>query len=141
MPGKFSRNGGQLALLTVQPNAWLALCTTPPGVQLLGTEYAATGYARQLVPMGLPTETDPPTLTNPGQVTFGPFTANVGDTVTHAMLMAAQLGGTQANMIHFWELDLARTPAQGDTLVLDPGNLVIICDASPPLVAVRLEGA
>lgn len=128
MPGKFSRSGGITALASVPLDTFLALCTSRPTPDALGSEYAAVGYARR--PMRRthpPTATDPPTISNADPVTFGPFTEGTGDAVGWVMMMQAATGGTAVNMCALFELDEPRTPGPGDALVLDAGALVLNC--------------
>lgn len=57
-----------------------------------------------------------------GTVTFGPFTANTGGVITHAALVSA-LSGTSGDLIAWWALDTARTPAVNDTITIAAGQL------------------
>jgi hypothetical protein len=128
MPGMFSRNGGKLALAQIPLDSWLALCVTPPNISALGMEYDAVGYTRKPIRMNLaPTDTDPPAISNLGGATFGPFIDAVGATIGWVMMMLVESGGGLVQMRAFWELDEHRTPAVGDTLVLDVGALVLTC--------------
>jgi hypothetical protein len=128
MPGKFSRNGGKVALGTLPLDSWLALCITAPTADTLGMEYSAVGYARRPCRLNLlPTDTDPPVVSNLSGVTFGPFLDNLGEEVGWVMMMQNEAGGTPVQMRAFWELDEPKTPDVGDTLILDVGALTLHC--------------
>lgn len=124
MPGEFSRFGAQRALdavtgraAPVTYTAYIALCTTAPTDSALGTEYTATGYARQVWTPSVPSAADPPETHNTNTLTFGPFTAGTGATITHVMLMDLSSGGTAlADMTCWWALTTSRTPAVNDSL-------------------------
>jgi hypothetical protein len=79
------------------------------------TEYAATGYARQVFGPTSATAAEPSVISNTGVITFGPFTAGTGSTVTHAAICDAA-SGTTANIIATVALTASRTPATGDSL-------------------------
>lgn len=103
-------------------NVYLALLTATPSDTSLTmasvTEYAATGYARQVFGPGAATGGTPAggaTISNAGVITFGPFTAGTGATVTHAAVCDAS-SGTSANIIATVALTTSRTPATGDSL-------------------------
>lgn len=124
MAGEFSRAGAQRALDAVTGRAapatytaYIALCTAAPTDSTLGTEYAATGYARQIFTPTAPSAADPPETHNSNLLTFGPFTAGTGSAITHAMLMDLSSGGTAlADMMAWWSLTTSRTPATNDSL-------------------------
>lgn len=98
---------------------WLALLTaTPTDTNLTMaavTEYAATGYARQVFGPGSATAAEPSVISNAGVITFGPMTAGTGATVTHAAICDA-VSGTSANIVATVALTSSRTPAVGDSL-------------------------
>lgn len=100
-------------------SVWLALLTaTPTDTNLTMaavTEYAATGYARQVFGPTSATAAEPSVISNTGIITFGPFTAGTGATVTHAVICDA-VSGTTANIIASVALTASRTPATGDSL-------------------------
>lgn len=100
-------------------SVWLALLTALPSDTTLTmagvTEYAATGYARQVFGPGSATAAEPSVISNAGIITFGPFTAGTGATVTHAAICDA-VSGTTANIIATVALTASRTPATGDSL-------------------------
>jgi len=98
---------------------YIALVTaTPTDTHLTmatQTEYAATGYARQLFGPTTATAAEPSVISNTATITFGPFTAGTGATVTHAVICDA-VSGTSANIIASVALTASRTPATGDSL-------------------------
>jgi hypothetical protein len=55
-------------------------------------------------------------------VTFGPFTAATGATITHAALVSASTG-TTGDLVAWWSLDTARTPAVNDSITIAAGQL------------------
>jgi len=124
---KLSQYGNQQALEAVfrrtqspaTGNVYLALLTaTPTDTNLTMaavTEYGATGYARQIFGPTAATAAEPSVTQNTGILTFGPFTAGTGATVTHAAVCDA-VSGTAANIIGTVALTASRTPATGDSL-------------------------
>jgi hypothetical protein len=100
-------------------SVFLALLTaTPTDTNLTMaavTEYGATGYARQTIAFSAATAAEPSVIANSGTITFGPFTAGTGATVTHAAVCDAS-SGTTANIIATVALTASRTPATGDSL-------------------------
>lgn len=98
---------------------YLALLTaTPTDTNLTMaavTEYAATGYARQVFGPTVASAAEPSVISNTAVITFGPFTAGTGATVTHAAVCDAS-SGTSANIIATVALTASRTPATGDSL-------------------------
>jgi hypothetical protein len=124
---KLSQYGNVQALAAVFRQAqspaagsvWIALLTATPTDTSLTmvalTEYAATGYARQVFGPGAPTAAEPSVISNSGVITFGPFTAGTGAVVTHAAICDA-VSGTAANIIATVALTSSRTPATGDSL-------------------------
>lgn len=122
MSGEFSRAGAQKALDAVSGRAtqtaqttYLALCSTAPADNTLGTEITTAGYARQAVTWSAPSAADPPETHGTTQLTFGPFTADPPN-VTHCMLMDAASGGTVANMLMWWALDVAKDAAVNESI-------------------------
>lgn len=112
---------GYLALLTAAPTDTTTLATM--------TEYAATGYERQVI------DWDAPILNGSSQyecrntslVAFGPFTAGTGTTVTHCALVSAQTG-TVGEIWAFWTLDTSRTPAVDEVLQFAVAALKLAVD-------------
>lgn len=100
-------------------SVWIALLTaTPTDTNLTMaavTEYAATGYARQVFGPTSATAAEPSVISNTATITFGPFTAGTGAVVTHAAICDA-VSGTTANIIATVALTASRTPATGDSL-------------------------
>lgn len=150
MPGEFSDVGSARALdaLTGRATAtartmYLALCTAAPtdtsqtigGTTFSITEYAATGYARQAVTFGSGTGTTGapslvsavPTTANTAAVTFGPFTAGTGATITHLALVSASSGST-GDLVAYWTLDTSRTPVTNDSVQIAIGALTLAVD-------------
>jgi hypothetical protein len=131
MAGEFSRLGkqrgldaadGRVSVSTFTP--FVALNSTAPTDSTLGGEYTATGYARQSVAFSAPTAADPPVTSNSGGLTFGPFTANTGATLSYASLMDGVSGGTAlANMYIWWTLTTPKTPATGDSATVAVGAI------------------
>lgn len=124
MAGELSRFGAQRALDAATGRAApatftasIALCTTAPTDSALGTEYTATGYARQTFTPTAPSAADPPETHNSNLMTFGPFTAGTGATISHAEMMDVSSAGTAlADMTAWWSLTVSRTPAVNDSL-------------------------
>lgn len=139
MAGQFSDAGSSKALDAVTGRAtvssgttYLALLTAAPGdtTTLAGmTEYTATGYARQAVTWDTPTlnGSNVPETANDATVTFGPFTAGTGASITHAALVDAA-SGTSGDILAWWELDDARTPSTNDSVEVTTGNLKLSVD-------------
>lgn len=100
-------------------SVWLALLTAVPTDTNLTmaavTEYAATGYARQVFGPGAATAAVPSVMSNGGVITFGPFTAGTGALVGWFAICDA-VSGTTANIIATGALTASRTPANGDSL-------------------------
>ena len=106
---------------------YLALCTTAPTDSALGTELVAgNGYARQAVTWTAPSG-DPSSTENTALITFGPFTTDFGN-VTHLMLMDVSTGGTASNMLAYWTADVAKDPANGDSITIAAGALTMTAD-------------
>lgn len=142
MAGEFSDAGALKALDAVTGRAtvtsattYLALLTAAPTdtTTLAGmTEYSATGYTgvnRPTVAWSTPALNGSgiPETSNTGTITFGPFTAGTGSTITHCALVTAQTG-TTGEIRAWWSLDTSRTPGTNDSLQFTAGNLKITCD-------------
>lgn len=139
MAGEFSDAGAAKALDAVTGRAtvssattYLALLTAAPDdtTTLAGmAEYTATGYARQSVTWASPTlnGSNVQETSNSGDVTFGPFTAGTGATVTHCALVTAA-SGTSGDIVAWWSFDASRTPATNDSLVVTTGNIKLSVD-------------
>lgn len=106
--------------------SYLALCTSAPTDAAAGTELTtagSNGYSRQAVTWTAPTG-DPSSTENNGALTFGPFTSDLGN-VTHAMLMSAATGGSH---YAWWTVDVAKNPANGDSITVASGALTMTAD-------------
>ena len=139
MPGQFSDAGSNKALDAVTGRAtvssattYLALLTSAPGdttaLSAL-SEYGATGYSRQAVTWASPSlnGSSVPETSNSATLTFGPFTASVTGTISHAALVTAA-SGTSGDVLAYWELDASRTPSTNDSLEITAGNLKLSVD-------------
>lgn len=109
-----------LALLTAAPTdattmASMAELTTP------GTN----GYSRQTVAWSAPSG-DPSSTQNSGALTFGPFTADLAN-VTHCALVSASTG-TAGDFIWYWTVDVAKDPANGDSITVAAGAVTMTAD-------------
>lgn len=139
MAGEFSDDGALKALDAVTGRAsvtsattYLALLTAAPAdtTTLAGmTEYGATGYSRQTVTWSTPALNGSgiPETSNSANVTFGPFTASTGATVTHCALVTAA-SGTTGEIRAWWSLDTSRTPATNDSLQFATSALKLAVD-------------
>lgn len=139
MAGEFSDQGSFKALDAVTGRAtvtsattYLALLTAAPDdtTTLSGmTEYGATGYSRQSVTWSSPAlnGSSVPETSNSATVTFGPFTAGTGSTVSHCALVTAS-SGTSGSILAWWSLDTSRTPSTNDSLQFATGSLKLSVD-------------
>lgn len=139
MAGQFSDAGSSRALDAVTGRAtvssattYLALLTSAPtdtSSLAAMAEYTATGYSRQTVTWASPTlnGSNVPETSNTGTLTFGPFTAGTGATISHCALVSAA-SGTTGSILAFWDLDSSRTPATNDSLEITTGNLKLSVD-------------
>jgi hypothetical protein len=127
MAGEFSDAGALGALEAVAgkttlsaATTYLALLTAAPAdddtVADL-TEYTATGYSRQAVTWSAAALNGSlvPEIDNSAAITFGPFTAGTGATITHCALVTSASGTTGEVRMH-WQLDTSRTPGTNDSL-------------------------
>jgi hypothetical protein len=107
------------------PQIYLALITTTtaPLDNALGSEYTATGYARQPVTFTAPTAADPPVTQNSALMTWGPMTAGTGSVVGSMSAMDALSGGAAGNQCGWWTLSANKTPGTGDSVTLAAGAL------------------
>jgi hypothetical protein len=106
--------------------SYLALCTTAPTDSAGGTELTTAGtngYSRQSVTWGAPSG-DPSSTSNTNAITFGPFSSDLGN-VTHLQLMDASTAG---NVLAYWSADVAKDPANGDSVTVAIGALVMTAD-------------
>jgi hypothetical protein len=105
---------------------YLALCTTAPTDSAGGTELTTAGtngYSRQAVTWSAPSG-DPSSTSNSGTITFGPFSADLGN-VTHLQLMDASTGG---NVLFYWTADAAKDPQNGDSITIANAALTMTAD-------------
>lgn len=106
--------------------SYLALCTSAPTDSAGGTELTTAGtngYSRQTVTWSAPTG-DPASTSNSNLITFGPFSSDLGN-VTHLQLMDA---ATSGNVLAYWTADVAKDPANGDSITVAIGALVMTAD-------------
>lgn len=139
MAGEFSDAGSNKALDAVTGRAtvssattYLALLTSAPGdtTTLSGmSEYGATGYSRQAVTWSAPAlnGSNVPETSNSATLTFGPFTASTGATISHCALVSAA-SGTTGSILAWWSLDASRTPSTNDSVEITTGNLKLSVD-------------
>jgi hypothetical protein len=113
---------GDLIVLLQVPQPYIALYTATPADNTLGTEYTATGYARQAITWTLPTAADPPNTWSTSQLTFGPMTGGTGSSIGWASAMELSSGGTAANMQAWWTLTNAKNPGVNDSVVIASGS-------------------
>lgn len=142
MPGEFSNDGAYKALDAVTGRAtvtsatkYLALLTAAPSdttTPATMTEYGATGYSR--ASLNTSAWTTPalngssiPETSNSGTITFGPFTAGTGATVTHCALVTSA-SGTTGTIEAIWTLDNSRTPGTNDSLQFAANALKLTVD-------------
>lgn len=109
-----------VALLTAAPSDTTTMVTmtevTTPGLN---------GYARQACTWSAPAG-DPSSTGNTALLTFGPFSADLGN-VTHLALVSASTG-TAGDFIWYWAADIAKDPATGDSITIAIGALTMTAD-------------
>lgn len=139
MPGELSDKGADIALDAISGRAtqtartmYLALLTAAPAdatTPVTMTEYAATGYARQTFTPATPAASGAVRRTsNTGAITFGPLTGATGAvSITHAALVSSA-SGTTGDLVAFWTLDTARSPAAGDSIQVASGGFTFDTD-------------
>jgi hypothetical protein len=136
MPGQPTQTGANRMLDAVSGRAtatsftaYLALATSAPTDTALGTELTtpgSNGYSRQTCAWDASTG-DPSSMDNTSLITFGPFSSDLGN-VTHIMLMDVSTGGTATNCLWYWSADVAKDPANGDSITIAAGALVMTAD-------------
>lgn len=109
-----------LVLLTAAPTdattmATMAELTTP----------ATNGYDREIAVWTAPAG-DPSSTENTALITFGPFTADLAN-VTHVGLVSA-LTGTAGDFLWYWTADVAKDPANGDSITIAAAAITMTCD-------------
>lgn len=139
MAGEFSDQGAYKGLDAVTGRAtvtsatkYLALLTAAPTdstTPATMTEYGATGYSRQSVTWTTPAlnGSSIPETSNSATITFGPFTAGTGSTVSHCALVTSS-SGTTGTIEAWWSLDTSRTPGTNDSLQFAANALKITVD-------------
>jgi hypothetical protein len=136
MAGKLSHVGSGNALdgtlgraTQTARTVYLVLCTAAPtqaSTLSTITEYGATGYSRQAIAFGAPSGT-PRVASNSGALSFGPFTAGTGATVSH-WVVASAASGTSGDLIAYGDFTSSRTPGTGDTASVAAGDIDIQID-------------
>jgi hypothetical protein len=106
-----------LALLTAAPTDATTVATM--------TEVTTAGYSRQACAFSAPSG-DPRVSSNTALLTFGPFSADPPN-VTHSALVSSA-SGTSGDLTYFWTWDNARDAANGDSLTVAIGALVMQLD-------------
>lgn len=107
-------------------NAYLALLTNATSgsvdntwtTMVSPTEYAATGYARQIFGPTTPTAASPSVISNTSIITFGPTTSSPGTTINWGMGTdnTGTGAGTTAKLICAFLITTPRTPISGDSI-------------------------
>jgi hypothetical protein len=122
-----ARAVGDLIWVLQVPQPYLALITTAtaPADNALGSEYAATGNARQPVVWTAPTAADPPVTSNSALLTWGPMTGGTGAALGSLSLMDSLSGGTAANQMAWWTLANQKTPGTGDSVTAAAGAVTM----------------
>lgn len=124
-----ARVSGDLVWVLQVPQPYLALITnaTAPLDNVLGSEYTATGYARQPVVWSAPTAADPPVTGNTALLTWGPMTAGTGAVLASLSLMELLSAGTAANQMAWWTLAATKTPGTGDSVTTAIQGVTMSC--------------
>jgi hypothetical protein len=137
MAGKLTVVGAGIALdgmsgrtnITAR-NLYLALLTAPASVTTTPatmTEYAATGYSRQLCAMGTPSGT-PRVIANTAGLSYGPLTGANGTTAVTYWALVSTASGTTGECVAFGDMVTPRTPAASDTLTAAIGSITVSID-------------
>lgn len=103
------------------PTVYLGLFTATPSDTGGGTEVSGNAYARQASPFSAASAGS---AANSGTITFPTATGSWG-TITHFALFDAVTAG---NMLVYGALTSPRTIGNTDTLIVNPGALVISLD-------------
>lgn len=98
---------------------YLALHTASPGETGSGAEVSGSGYARQSVAFGAPTDG---VFTNSAQKTFTAAGGNFG-TVTHIGIWDNSSGG---NLLYYGALTTPKTVKDGDSIVFAATTGIVI---------------
>jgi len=139
MAGEFSTEGSQLALdaltgettLTARTMYLVLLTAAPTDATTMATMTELTtpgsnGYDREICAWDAATAADPPVADNTSLITFGPFTSDLGN-VTHLALVSAATG-TTGDFVMYWTADVAKDPANGDSITVAAGALTMSLD-------------
>lgn len=139
MPGEFSTEGSQLALdalcgtttLTSRTMYLVLLTAAPTDATTMSTMAELTtpgtnGYDREICAFDAATAADPPVAANSSLITFGPFTADLAN-VTHLGLVSAATG-TAGDFVMYWDADVPKDPANGDSITVAAGALTMTLD-------------
>lgn len=108
-----------LALTTVIPTA----VTTPATM----TEYAATGYIRQVCAMSAGSGT-PRVSSNTSALSYGPLTGANGSTQVVGWVLVSTANGTAGEATAYGDFTTPRTPAASDTLTVSIGAITVGID-------------
>lgn len=139
MPGEFSNTGAFDALDSITGRAtitsgttYLALLTAVPTdttTPATMTEYAATGYARIAITWTAPAlnGSSIPETSNTALITYGPFTAGTGATIS-GLALVTSASGTSGVLKAWWTPDVNRTPAVNDYIQFAIGALKLTVD-------------
>lgn len=135
MAGQLSTTGANIALDAATGRAtqtartvYLALLTAAPSdatTVATMTEVTTSGYSRQAVTFSAPTG-DPSTSSNTATITFGPFSADPPNVPYAALVSSAS--GTGGDLIAYWTADIARDAANGESLQVAAGALILTLD-------------
>ena len=111
---------------TAAPSAvYIALYISDPTDADTGTEVSGTGYARQQITFGAPTQVGTKaTITNSAKIEFG-VAGSAWGTVAYFGIRTASSGGT---LLAYAPFSAAKAVQAGDQLVIDIGNIVITLD-------------
>jgi hypothetical protein len=114
---------------TKDATVYVALCTSAPADNAVGTEPSGNGYARVAVTNNATNWPNAPggSKSNGVAITFPTATGSWG-TVTHWMLMNHATNAAASNMIAWGSLTTSRSPVSGDTPQFAIGALVVTCD-------------
>lgn len=108
-----------------RPTTWhVALCTSDPADDALGTEVSGNGYARQTVAFTVSNNT----ATNSADIEFPEATGNYSGAVVAVMIMPGLTGGTVSDMIVHAQLTNDKSISTGDIFRIPQGDLEITID-------------
>ena len=108
-----------------RPTTWhVALCTSDPADDALGTEVSGNGYARQTAAFTVSGNT----ATNSADIEFPEATGNYSGAVVAVMIMPGLTGGTVSDMIVHAQLTTDKSISAGDIFRIPQGDLEITID-------------